>query len=74
MIKLIFLASAVLSASTGSRVQIPIGTIFKKTGMEEMNDVAIARVRSQVARYLKRERKKYTEKLWRTSMRLRWYA
>ena len=39
MIKLIFLASAVLSASTGSRVQIPIGTIFKKTGMEEMNDV-----------------------------------
>ena len=38
MIILIFLASAVLSAST-SRVQIPIGTIFKKTGMEEMQDV-----------------------------------
>ena len=38
MIILIFLVSAVLSAST-SRVQIPIGTIFKKTGMEEMQDV-----------------------------------
>ena len=38
MIILIFLTSAVLSAST-SRVQIPIGTIFKKTGMEEMQDV-----------------------------------
>ena len=38
MIILMFLASAVLSAST-SRVQIPIGTIFKKTGMEEMQDV-----------------------------------
>lgn len=38
MIILIFLVSAVLSAST-SRVEIPIGTIFKKTGMEEMHDV-----------------------------------
>ena len=38
MIILIFLASAVLRAST-SIVQIPIGTIFKKTGMEEMQDV-----------------------------------
>ena len=38
MIILTFLAySAVLSASTGR--EIPIGTIFKKTGMEEMNDV-----------------------------------
>ena len=38
MIILAFLAySAVLSASTGR--EIPIGTIFKKTGMEEMNDV-----------------------------------
>ena len=38
MILLIFLTSAVLSATT-SRVSIPIGTIFKKTAMEEMNDV-----------------------------------
>ena len=38
MIVLIFLTAAVLSATT-SRVSIPIGTIFKKTAMEEMNDV-----------------------------------
>ena len=38
MIIFIFLTSAVLSATT-SRVSIPIGTIFKKTAMEEMSDV-----------------------------------
>ena len=39
MTLVVILATLSVASSVTSRMQIPIGTIFKKTGLEEMNDV-----------------------------------
>ena len=39
MTLIVILATLSVASSVTSRMQIPIGTIFKKTGLEEMNDV-----------------------------------
>lgn len=39
MTLVVILATLTVVSSVTSRMQIPIGTIFKKTGLEEMNDV-----------------------------------